>query len=177
MTQLETKNLSLCPLTNDDWSDFLNLNLDAEVNRYIRVPDSPSMIKEKFEGRIGPWTFESEEWLTLVIREHDGSFVGLSGFHCTDKDFKHVEVGYMLALTAQRKGYATESLKAIIDWGITHFDVHKFSAFVSVDNIASQRVLIKSGFQQEGLLRENNKVGDEWQDDYLFGLLSRDFKV
>ncbi|MBE8166816.1 MAG: GNAT family N-acetyltransferase, partial [Shewanella sp.] len=83
--------------------------------------------------------------------------------------------GYMLATESQGQGYATESLKAIVSWGIEQYQIHKFIAFVSADNVGSQKVLLKSGFQQEGLLRENNKIGDEWQDDFLFGLLSHEF--
>ncbi|RLV60413.1 N-acetyltransferase [Parashewanella curva] len=167
-------NLTYRVPNQSDWDNYLKLNLSPEVNRYIRevLPDSD--IRSRFNIKTQPWTFKSGGWLMLVLEDNLGEFVGYNGFHCFDLELKHVEVGYMLTPEQQGKGYATESLKTITKWGRDQFDIHKFVAYCSSQNVSSQRVLEKSGFQQEGLLRENIKIGQNWSDDYVYGLLSRE---
>jgi ribosomal-protein-serine acetyltransferase len=44
-------------------------------------------------------------------------------------------------------------------------------------NTASQRIATKHGFQQEGILREEFKSGDEMLEDIVyFGLLKSDYE-
>ena len=177
MIQLRTERLSLRFLNESDWPMFLQLQLCELTNRYIRPPMPEDQIRQAFESRMPPWHFEAGKWLTLVIEDLQGHFVGLTGFRCIDAEYRDVEVGYMLTPTEQGKGFATESLKQIIYWGITEYQIHKFIAYCDTQNVASQRVLLKSGFTQEGLLKEHTKNGDNWMDDCVFGLLSRTYNV
>lgn len=173
MIELYSDRLKLRSLNPADWACFLAINQDSEINTFVRQIESNEHIKRKFEQRLQPWEFESGDWLTLMIEEiATGEFVGLGGFYCADLVLKHAEVGYLLSAQHQGKGYATEALRCVIDWGAHVFDIHKFSGLCDVRNIGSARVMIKCGFKQEGLLRENNKIGDTWSDDYLFGLLA-----
>jgi ribosomal-protein-alanine N-acetyltransferase len=41
-----------------------------------------------------------------------------------------------------------------------------------VDNVASQRVLEKNGFEQVGIARGYLHIGGEWRDHVLFQLLA-----
>lgn len=50
-------------------------------------------------------------------------------------------------------------------------EVQKIEALTDVENFAEKRVLEKSGFQNEGLLRRKNKLRGQFRDMYIFGLL------
>ncbi|SQA98850.1 Uncharacterised protein [Cedecea neteri] len=54
--------------------------------------------------------------------------------------------------------------------------IRKLVATVTAGNIPSKKVLEKVGFQQEGTLRENYWLNERWQDDWIFGLLAREFR-
>jgi RimJ/RimL family protein N-acetyltransferase len=175
MIELYSERLRLRSLTSSDWGNFLAINQDSEINTFVRQVESSEEISTKFEKRILPWVFESGDWLTLVIEElSTGEFVGFSGFYCVDVTLKRAEVGYLLSSKHQGKGYATEALQCVIDWGALAFDIHKYIGFCDVRNTGSAKVMIKCGFKQEGLLRENIKIGDSWSDDVLFGLLVKE---
>ena len=174
MINLETENLTLRSLIDSDRQTFLQMHLDTEINRYIRPPEDQQQILVKFDERKQPWDYKSGSWLTLTIEDKQGAFVGYSGFHCIDTEYNDVEVGYIMHPNAQGKGYATEALKRIVSWGVQQYQIRKFIAYCDVENIGSQRVLQKTGFQQEGLLREHVKNGERWVDDCVFGLLSRE---
>lgn len=177
MIELYTDRLKLRSLDLSDWADFLAVHMSEEVNRYVRAPESESEIKAKFELRCQPWFFESGEWLTLVIEELDtGNFVGFTGLHSEELESKRAEIGYLLAVNAQGKGYATESLRAVVDWACISFDLHKFVGQCAKDNSGSAKVMEKCGFKLEGVLRQHIKINGVWHDDLVYGLLADERK-
>ncbi|KAH6821589.1 Acyl-CoA N-acyltransferases superfamily protein [Perilla frutescens var. hirtella] len=83
------------------------------------------------------------------------------------------ELGYVLAFDHWGKGIATEAVKIAAstifrDWPL----LERLEAFVDVDNIGSQRVLAKSGFVREGVLRKYDVVKGKSRDMVVFSLLS-----
>ncbi|WP_144206538.1 GNAT family N-acetyltransferase [Shewanella donghaensis] len=177
MIELFTERLKIRSISQSDWNYFNDLHQDKEVMKFITEVSPLSEIKAKFESRLLPWSFESGNWLTLVIEDvHTGCFVGLTGFHCDDNLLRRAEVGYIISPNAAGKGYGTESLKAVIDWGIHQFDIHKFIGICATKNTASAKVMLNCGFMQEGCLRQNYKIGKHWVDEFVFGLLSNDIR-
>ncbi|PIW61202.1 GNAT family N-acetyltransferase [Shewanella sp. CG12_big_fil_rev_8_21_14_0_65_47_15] len=173
MLELYTDRLKLRSLHESDWEHFYMLHRDPQINQYVRIPESEEVIRAKFQQRSDTWFYGSGEWLTLAIETLDtGMFVGLTGLYCQSMEDQRAEVGYLLAKEAHGKGYATESLQAVIDWACLSFDVHKFVAHCAQDNHASARVLEKCGFKLEGILRQEFKIGEQWFDDCAYGLLS-----
>ncbi|GGP51384.1 hypothetical protein GCM10009347_18060 [Shewanella algicola] len=109
----------------------------------------------------------------MVIERLDNQqFVGLIGFRCDDLALKRAEVGYLIAPEQQGNGYATESLRTVIDWGALQFEMHKYIALCCHENLASRKVLENVGFVQEGTLRQNTCINQQWFDDCYFGLLT-----
>lgn len=175
MLELYTDRLKLRSLKREDWPEFLALHQDPVINKFVNRSDDLEVIKEKFEHRLAPWSFESGSWLLLVIEEvKTGKFIGYTGLYCSSLECLHAEVGYMLTQGGQKQGYATESLEAVIDWACLRYNVHKFIGLCAKDNTASQKVLEKNGFKLEGVLRDNYKLDDRWIDDCSYGLLSHE---
>lgn len=173
MLELYTDRLIIRSLQDHDWDNFLALHLDPEINRYVRIPEPEEVIRQKFDKCVKTWSYASGDWLTLVIKSLEtDEFIGLMGFHCQHVEEQRAEVGYQLAHRHQDKGYATESLQAVIDWACLSFPVHKFVGFCAKDNIASARVMEKCGFQPEGVFRRQFKIGDFWLDECAYGLLA-----
>lgn len=173
MIDFLSERLSFRSLVEKDWPLFLAVQQDESINQFIRPIEKREDIEQKFRLRLQPWVFESGDWLTLVIEEaQTKEFVGFIGFYCADSELFRAEVGYVLSPPYQGKGFATEALLALINWGKFIFNVHKFTATCDARNLASAHVLTKCGFEQEGLLRANHRHGDTWVDDKLFGLLT-----
>ncbi|WP_445947514.1 GNAT family N-acetyltransferase [Shewanella sp.] len=172
MIELYSERLMLRSLLPSDWANFLMINQNKDINAFVRQVETLEQIRIKFEQKLEPWEFESGDWLTLVIEElATGEFVGFSGFNCANLTLRRAEVGYLLSAEHQGKGYATEALQGVIDWGAHAYSIHNFIGLCDVRNLGSAKVMMKCGFKQEGRLRENNKIGESWSDDYLFGLL------
>jgi RimJ/RimL family protein N-acetyltransferase len=76
---------------------------------------------------------------------------------------------------AQGRGYGYESLRALCDFAFSAGGVRRLTATVTAGNIASRNLLQKTGFLQEGELRECYWLNGRWHNDWLFGLLRRDY--
>jgi RimJ/RimL family protein N-acetyltransferase len=84
------------------------------------------------------------------------------------------ELGFTVASAYQRKGYATEAVRAVLA-RVFATGVHKVAAECDARNEASARLLGRLGFTREGRRHEHTWSKGEWTDDLLFGLLSRDW--
>ena len=62
-------------------------------------------------------------------------------------------IGYTLSTDHQGKGYATEAVAAIVRWLLTVKKVHRVTATIDPANLASARVLERSGFRYIGTAR------------------------
>ena len=90
------------------------------------------------------------------------------------------ELGYIVHPLYQKRGYATESAKAITRYGFQELGVHRIISHCSPDNTSSWKVLEKIGMRREGISRKNiffrkTASGDPiWQDTYEYAMLSDD---
>ncbi|MGB0894649.1 MAG: GNAT family N-acetyltransferase [Parashewanella sp.] len=171
MIQIQSDQLTLRSAVEKDWPNFLKVQSDPEVNRYIRIPQTEAVIRQKFEVSNINWTYGSGNFLSLIIENTQQEFIGVMGFRCLDPELNNVEVGYVINPVAQGNGYGTQALQLMLPWAISTFNIHKFVAYCASGNIGSQKVLENSGFQREGLLRENIKIGEQWIDDFVYGLI------
>jgi ribosomal-protein-alanine N-acetyltransferase len=95
-----------------------------------------------------------QPWLGRVIVLDDGRgrrVIGSIGFHGPPDDGARVEVGYRVDPDHRRQGVATEVVRALFDWANREHGVTCFRAATAPDNLASQAVLARFGFRQEGL--------------------------
>ena len=61
--------------------------------------------------------------------------------------------GYVLARKYWGQGYTTEALTCLVEWSLQQDEIWRASAFCDIDNLASARVMEKSGMSFEGILR------------------------
>ena len=76
--------------------------------------------------------------------------VGLCSYKDAPAPDGRVEIGYNVAATRRRRGYATDGVAALLDAARTDPEIRTVLAETNVDNVASQRVLMKNGFRRNG---------------------------
>lgn len=162
-------------LKHTDWPFFQALNRDRRVMHFISDSRTDEEIRiHSFEKRLQPWRKGSEHWLCLVISQKNTDIpIGVTGF--IERSEGIAEVGFILAAKFHGKGFGSESLKDIARFAFNTHGYHKLTATVTSGNEASRRTLLKVGFQQEGILRQNYFLRGCWKDDWVFGLLREEF--
>jgi RimJ/RimL family protein N-acetyltransferase len=148
---LRTERLALREFTEDDVDNLLDLNSDPEVMRYLTGgrPTPREVIRDEiipfhlavYErlDRLGTWAAES-----ATTREFLGWFHFRPG---PDGDVTNIDLGYRLRRSAWNKGYATEGSRALINMGFTELGLQRVFAHTLAVNVASRRVLEKSGLR------------------------------
>jgi ribosomal-protein-alanine N-acetyltransferase len=84
-------------------------------------------------------------------------------------------VGYFVAESENRKGYATEALQLAIDVAFRELNLHRVEAGAMPRNFASNRVLVKAGMRPEGYAPNYLQINGVWEDHNLYGLTSEEW--
>jgi len=173
MPVLHTPRLTCSPLQEEDWPFFLSLQQHPDVMRYVAEARPEEAIRETFTSRLPAWSPGSDHWLCLVVRDHNQTPLGVTGYIHRDDDC--AEVGFLFAPQAQGKGYGFESLQAVCDYAFMQGDIRRLTATVTAGNVASKRLLEKVGFVLEGELRESYWLAGGWQNDWLLWLVRKEY--
>jgi RimJ/RimL family protein N-acetyltransferase len=149
---LKTSRLVLRGFRLEDFDDYAAVWADPDVTRHIG--DGSTKAKEEswtsFLRHVGQWHMLGfGGW--LVEEKTTGKQIGTIGFTDRRRDrgteFDHLpELGWMFMRAASGQGYATESLRAVLEWGRTRFGPVRVVAIVAPENEASKRVALKCGF-------------------------------
>lgn len=146
-TALTTERLNLRNWRPDDLDHLASMNIDDEVMRYF--PDRPDhkqsaamlarVIANMERHGFGFWALE---------RSDDHAFVGFAGlarpaFHTHFTPC--VEVGWRLARSAWRHGYATEAGRASLAFAFDRLGLDEIVSMAVVDNLPSRRVMERLG--------------------------------
>ncbi|ROW18367.1 hypothetical protein VPNG_00191 [Cytospora leucostoma] len=112
-----------------------------------------------------------------ICRSGDGAFAGGIGLKpLRDVEARTLEVGYWVGREHRGKGYATEAVRGFSDWAFATFPgVLRLEASVFEGNGASEAVLLKAGYQREGVRRKAVWKNDRALDLVYFGLLREEW--
>ena len=175
---LTTDRLVLRQMTHDDADAIMALFSAPEVLEFLN--QSPTDTREKALELIG-WLnslfdkHESVQW-AITLREDD-QLIGTCGNYGWDRDDRHVDIGYHVLPLHWNQGYATEAAHAVIRWSFNNLNVHRIQADCTDGNIASERVMLKCGFQLEGIWRESCWEHGRFVNIKQFGLLRREYEM
>jgi ribosomal-protein-alanine N-acetyltransferase len=73
-----------------------------------------------------------------------------------------------------RKGYMTAAVRAVIPFAFETLRLHRIEAACIPANLASIRLLDKTGFKREGFARQYLCIDGVWQDHLLYSRLKDD---
>lgn len=108
---------------------------------------------------------------TIDTRE----FVGLINISVVKVKYRNSEVWFKLVPAMWNKGFATEVLKRIIDFGFGQLNFHRIEGGCAVGNIASYKVMERAGMTKEAHRRKLLPLQDGWSDNYEYAILSEEY--
>lgn len=73
------------------------------------------------------------------------------------------------------KGYGTEAMRLMLEYGFGNLNLHRFSLDVYSFNERAIRTYEKLGFEREGVQREALYYDHKYHDVIIMGLLSKDY--
>lgn len=148
---LETERLLLRRFAEADVDNLFELNCDPEVMRFLNggIPVPRDAIQNETVPRyLGEYERFPQFGHWAAIERSTGEFLGWFSLAPPDGDSPaDVELGYRLRKSAWGKGYGTEGSRALIRKGFAELGVQRVFAKAYEDNLASRRVMEKSGLR------------------------------
>jgi [ribosomal protein S5]-alanine N-acetyltransferase len=175
---IQTSRLTLTRIRPTDAQAVFELFSDPKVLEYYdlepfaALPDAEQLM-QLFESR-----FSSRSGIRWAIREHGSdSLIGTCGFNSWNQKMRHGSIGYELKQSHWRRGLATEAVTGIVHaafsgllpWG----PLHRIQADTVLGNAASERLLLRLGFKEEGIRRDALYIRGSYRDMKCFGLVDR----
>ena len=153
---VETPRLILREIISEDLDRIFLLDRNPDVMRYIGV-EQVKTIEESVEtiNKIRKQYQENGIARWAVIEKESNLLIGWSGLKLLTEPingFKNVyELGYRFLPEFWGKGYATESGKAVLEYGFYQMNLSKIYACVDIENSGSDKILKdKLGFESKG---------------------------
>ena len=175
--EFKTDRLYIRSVSIEDKESVFNYRSDSETNKYQAwIPEKIEDV-EAFIGKLSNEINVPETWFQFVIIEPEtNTLLGDIGIHFIDSENKQVEIGCTLNKFYQGRGYATESLRKIIDYLISSLKKHRIVTSIDPLNINSVKLVERLGFRKEAHFVESIYINGKWVDDLVFALLAREWK-
>jgi ribosomal-protein-serine acetyltransferase len=178
-TQLDTERLLLRPSRRGDLAQ-LHEAIQATLPELVRWLPWARPTHDKRDSRQylrharSTWTRRAAFEYVLEARDTK-QLVGMASVHRIDWYRRCAGLGYWIRKEMWGQGFATEAGAALVERSLLVWELHRIEAHIATDNIASQRVIEKLGFQREGIARQIEFVNGRYLDHVQYSLLRGDF--
>lgn len=111
-----------------------------------------------------------------VIADSEDTCIGHTGLYQLDHRVRKAEFAIMIGdKNYWNKGIGTQVTKAVIDFGFKQLNLHRISLYVLASNPRAVHVYQKIGFQQEGILRDNQFKNGQYLDVIVMSILETEW--
>ena len=93
------------------------------------------------------------------------------GYNQIDRINNIGHIGYWLGQEYNGKGVMTKSVNELIEIGHIYYSLRRFDIRCAVENSRSRAIPERLGFKNEGIIRQAEKVYDNYFDHVVYGLL------
>lgn len=170
---IQTGRLSLRPLCREDVPALREWMPDKAMYAYWgkspgRTDKQPELLFEK------PEKPSKSVHLGIALNKNQ-TVIGELWVYLIEND-RMGKLAVRIGKNWQGQGYATEAVRAMVEFCFTHTELKRLWTDVDVRNLASCRVLEKCGFTKEGTIRQGKMVS-AWCDYHLYGILKEDVRL
>lgn len=153
------------PLSKRDARALLELRV---ANRQFLAPFEPDRQDSFFTLEAQTEIARNPDGLRFAILDGGILAGAISLSNVSRGSFQNANVGYWVSGDRNGRGLATRAVGELVERAFAELDLHRLEAGTLVDNIASQRVLLKNGFERIGLARSYLHIAGSWRDHVLY---------
>lgn len=168
----------LRPFTDSDVMARARLGQDAEITRMFGGAPSWSGVREVTEADARSWydhvttDGNPHHWAVDVA----GDFVGTARLHGLDDHDRRARYAVgILNGSLLGRGIGQDVTRTVLTYAFEDLALHRVDLRVLAFNERAIACYRRCGFVEEGREREAARIGDEWHDDIIMGILAHDF--
>ncbi len=173
---LHTQRLILRPFRGEDAEDLGRLLNDERITRNtlnIQFPYDVT-IAEKWLSGLLELAEKGTDYSFAITFPDEDRVQGCIGIHKNERHLR-AGVGYWIAPTLWNKGYMTEILSVVIDFGFEEWNLMRMEASHFTHNPQSGRVMQKAGMTLEGTQRGYLRKQEVQHDNVLYAITREDW--
>lgn len=176
--ELHTDRLVLREFSHDDLSSMQSIVGDDRVTRWLSFDSrTRAQTETMLAGVLERQHAEPRTEFYMAVVDPDDrenilgfARLGLGGVQAAD-------LGYAIRPEAQGRGYAREAAVAMIDFGFHKLGLHRITANIGPENVASLRLVRSLGFTQEGTIRDHVYTNGAWRDSESYSILAHEWSA
>lgn len=115
-------------------------------------------VRESLEA-IRLW--KSTDGFKVMTDKENHLFIGFISVSDMNRYDGYMEMEYAVAAEYRNKGYGTEAVRLMLEYGFTAMNLQVIAAWVRSHNLGSARVLEKCSFTLDGRLRRHARDGSD----------------
>jgi diamine N-acetyltransferase len=116
--------------------------------------------------------YETGQLRLMIDHIPDSTTIGTIDIFDFDTFHKRAGLGILIAKEEfRRKGYASMSLKCLVDYCFSTLQLHQVYCNILANNCESMDLFKKIGFVQAGIKKDWIKTSDGYIDEYFFQLI------
>jgi len=174
--QIETPSLIIRNLlvedVTKDYAEWLN---DPQVNQNLSI--NSHQTKESCIEYVQSFENRKDSLLLGLFIKGKNVHIGNISISMIDIPNRTAWIGISIGRKEYwGKGLAKEALTSTITYLFNNSVLHSINAGVTVDNLSSVNLFIKSGFKIVGLLKEASMVNGKYEDCYILTVLESDIQ-
>ena len=162
---LSSDRLYVRRFTMADEEAFFQLNGDEEIMRFIRPAKNREESNAFLEENIRFYEEHPGLGRFALVEKDSNKIAGIFSLLPLEHSGNDVHIGYALLKEHWGKGYASEIVKAGIDYAFNELKLTTLTAVTFAAHAQSQKVLLRNGFVEDGVYE------DEGRNDLLFRII------
>lgn len=167
---VHTERLILRPIASTDLGAYHALMSSASAATLIKRSAHASLRESEARLRSGLLEHEEGKLMTWAIaRRGDDTMIGFVGLCRFVPNHRCAEVSYELLQEHWGQGLASEALARVVRHAFEDLDLHRLEGHVDPGNARSVRVLERTSFVREGVLRGNYLFDGSYYDTVIYG--------
>ena len=168
-------NIYLSPISVDDVEQYAEMVNDIKVSVGLGYLSYTNIIDFESEKEF-LISVKKEKMFAVRLLEND-ELLGNIGFNSLDIINRNGALGVLIGNPKyQRKGYGTEALKLILDYGFSFLNLRNISLSVFEYNEAAYNLYKKAGFKEVGRLRKAVEIMGKTYDVIIMDMLKEEFQ-
>lgn len=175
--RIDGRKVYIRPPADYDWSEWAQLR---EASRDFLTPWEPTwpadcLTRSAYRRRLRHY---AEEWhagggfaFFIFAREDDGLRGGITLSNVRRGVAQTGTLGYWVGKPHARQGVMSDAIRCMLRFSFDNLRLHRVEAACLPRNAASQGVLRKAGFREEGFAPKYLRINGQWEDHVLFAIL------
>jgi len=163
------------------WRDYAAWSNLRQVSRDFLQPWEPvwpedDLERAAYRRRLATYSREMDAgsaYPFFIFRTRDDALVGGVTISNIRRGVAQMcTIGYWMGEPYASQGHMSAAMKPLSAFAFGELGLHRVEAACLPENHASHRLLLKSGFREEGMARAYLKINGRWRDHLLFGMVT-----